>query len=102
MRVIKPLTVRRYYEKHRDAGAWLKSWLVVAKAARWRSLEDVRRTYRRADTATVASGSTVTTFDVKGNRYRLIVAIHYNMQRVYIRDFMTHEEYNSQLWKRRH
>ena len=34
--------------------------------------------------------------------YRLIVAIRYNTQRVYVRDFMTHEEYNKQLWKRRH
>jgi mRNA interferase HigB len=102
MRIIKPLTVKRYYEKHRDAEAWLKSWLVVVKAAKWQNLEDVRRTYKRADAARVQSGSTVTIFDVKGNSYRLIVAIHYNTQRVYVRDFMTHEEYNNQLWKRRH
>jgi len=101
MRIIKPLTVKRYYEKHRDAESWLKSWLLVAKGARWRSLEDVRKTYKRADAAKVQSGSTVTIFDVKGNTYRLIVAIHYNTQRVYIRDFMTHEEYSNQLWKRR-
>jgi len=33
---------------------------------------------------------------------RLIVAIHYNTGRVYIRDFMTHAQYNSQAWKNRH
>lgn len=102
MRIIKPLSIKRYYEKHRDAESWLKAWLVVAKAAKWQSLIDVRKTYKNAESATVTSGSTVTIFDVKGDNYRLIVAIHYNTQRIYIRDFMTHEEYNNQLWKKRH
>jgi mRNA interferase HigB len=102
MRIIKPLAVKGYYEKHRNAEAWLKGWLVVAKAARWQSLNDVRKAYKKADMARVGSGSTVTIFDVKGDQYRLIVSIHYNTQRIYIRDFMTHAEYNNQLWKKRH
>jgi mRNA interferase HigB len=102
VRVIKPTTLKSYYEKHRDAESWLKGWLVVARAAEWEGLSDVRKTYKKADAAKVESGSTVTIFDVKGDRYRLIVAIHYNTQRIYIRDFMTHEEYNNQLWKKRH
>jgi mRNA interferase HigB len=102
MRIIKPLAVKSYYEKHRDAESWLKGWLVVARAAKWQSLNDVRKTYKKADMAKVESGSTATIFDVKGDQYRLIVSIHYNTQRIYIRDFMTHAEYNNQLWKQRH
>ena len=102
MRIIKPLTVRKYYAKHRDAESWLKTWMVVAKAATWRNLNEVQKTYKTADSAGVKSGSTVTIFDVKGNKYRLIVAIHYDAQRIYVRDFMTHAEYNNQQWKKRH
>jgi len=102
MRVIKPTTLRDYYARHRDAEAWLKAWLVVVERAKWQSLDDVRQTYRDADAATADSGSTVTILHVKGNRYRLMVAIHYNAQRVYVRDFMTCEQYNSQHWKKRH
>jgi len=102
MRIIKPLTVKRYYEKHRDAEPWLKAWLVVAKAAKWQSLDDVRKSYKKADVAKAQSGCTVTIFDVKGNKYRLIVSIHYNTERLYVRDFMTHAEYNNDLWKKRH
>jgi mRNA interferase HigB len=102
MRLIKPLTVRRYGARHKDAEDWLKNWMIVVKAAKWRSLEDVRRTYPRTTTAVGDSKSVVTIFKVKGNNYRLMVAIHYNTQRIYVRDFMTHEEYNSQAWKRRH
>jgi mRNA interferase HigB len=102
VRIIKPTTVRDYYRKHRDAESWLKRWRVTVEAADWRSLADVRRAYPDADAAPAASGNTVTIFNVKGKRYRLIVAIHYNMQRVYIRDFLTHAEYNDQKWKQRH
>ena len=42
----------------------------------------------------VASGATVTIFNIKGNTYRLITAIHYNTRIVFIRDYMTHAEYS--------
>jgi mRNA interferase HigB len=102
MRIIKQSTLKTFYDKHRDAESWLKGWLVVAKAAQWKSLDDVRKSYKNADPATVASGSTVTIFNVRGDNYRFVVSIHYNARCIYIRDFMTHEEYNSQLWKNRH
>jgi mRNA interferase HigB len=44
----------------------------------------------------------VTVFNVAGNKYRLIVAIHYRIQTVFIRDFLTHAEYSKQAWKGRH
>ncbi len=33
-------------------------------------------------------------FDIKGNRYRMVVRIHYNAGRVYIRFIGTHAEYD--------
>lgn len=44
----------------------------------------------------------ITVINVKGNHYRLIVAIHYNTQLVYIREVMTHAEYDKNTWKERH
>ena len=102
MRIIKPLTLRGYYAKHADAKVWLMAWMLVVDKAEWQSINDVRKTYPNADSAETDSGCIVTIFNVKGGRYRLIVAIHYNAQRVYIRDFMTHAEYDNQLWKKRH
>lgn len=40
-----------------------------------------------------------TVFDIGGNKYRLIVAIHYNRRRVYIRYVLTHAEYDKGKWK---
>lgn len=102
MKIVKPATVGAYVEQHRDAASWLRRWVEVVKAAKWKSLDDVRKTYPHADAAKVASGATVTIFNVKGNKYRLIVSIHYNTGRVFVRDFLTHAEYDAEHWKERH
>ncbi|HBL30167.1 MAG TPA: hypothetical protein DD490_25305 [Acidobacteria bacterium] len=38
-------------------------------------------------------------FNVSGNRYRLIAAVHFNRKRVYVRHVLTHEEYDQGEWK---
>ena len=102
MRVIKPATLKAYWARYRSARKPLEEWLVKARAARWRSIDDVRKTFPHADAATVASGATVTIFDIKGNTYRLVTAIHYNRGILFIRDFLTHAEYSKGQWKERH
>ena len=39
-------------------------------------------------------------FNVCGNDYRLIVAIHYDKRRVYTLRFMTHAQYDKNQWKK--
>jgi mRNA interferase HigB len=102
MRVIKPATLRAYWQKQRVARRPLEEWLIKAQASRWRSIDDVRKSYPHADATTVASGAMVTIFNIKGNAYRLITAIHYNTGIVFIRDFMTHAQYSKGNWKERH
>lgn len=102
MRIIKATTLRGYAERYADARPWLSAWAAVVRAAEWSSINDVRKVYPHADSATADSGAVVTIFNVKKNTYRLIVAIHYNTGRVYVRDFMTHAAYDDQRWKARH
>lgn len=102
MWVIHPAAIQEYRKRYRDARGPLETWLQTAQAARWQSIDDVRKTYPHADSAAVRSGATVTIFNIKGNTYRLITAIHYNRQMVFIRDFMTHAEYSRDKWKERH
>ncbi|RJF99482.1 type II toxin-antitoxin system HigB family toxin [Noviherbaspirillum saxi] len=35
-----------------------------------------------------------TVFDVSGNNFRVIAVIHYNRQKLYIREVFTHAEYD--------
>jgi len=39
-------------------------------------------------------------FNIGGNKYRLIAAIHFNRQKLYIRDVLTHAEYDKERWKK--
>lgn len=74
-------------------------WRKVVRASRWQTVVDVRRTYPQADLVQVASGRKVMIFNIAGNKYRLITALHYNRQIAYILRFLTHAEYSKNLWK---
>ena len=72
----------------------------LARAAQWRTLHDVRLAFRSADEVRVDSGPTVVVFNIGGNKFRLITAIHYNLRLVFILRFLTHREYDTDQWKR--
>ncbi len=99
MRVIKRPTLIGYGDINPDAKDALTDWFITASTAEWRNLTEVRRDYSHADPARVASGKIVTIFNIRGNHYRLVTAIHYNTQRVFILRFMTHAQYSRNRWK---
>lgn len=99
MRIIKPSTVRRFAEATKDASTALDRWLDLAEAGEWNNLVDVRRSFRSADEVKVASGRTVVVFNIGGNKYRLITAIHYNLQKVFVLRFLSRSEYDQGKWK---
>jgi mRNA interferase HigB len=99
MRVITRKRLREFAQRYPDAAESLRKWEHVFREAEWESLQEVRRVYPHADAVTVTSGNTVTVFNVRGNKYRLITAIHYNWQRVYILRLLTHAEYSKGFWK---
>ena len=70
-------------------------WYRVAKRARWANLAEIRADFRSADSV---AGYTV--FNIAGNKYRLIVVIQYRWQVIYIRQILTHSEYDRGRWKR--
>lgn len=99
MRIIKEAFLVAAGRKHPPAARHLNAWRKVVKAARWRNLEDTRRTYPDTDAVKVHSGRQVLVFNIRRNDYRLIVAAHFNRQIVYTLSFMTHAEYSKDRWK---
>ena len=85
--------------KHPKAARYLEAWRTVVKSATWRNLVEVRRTYPGTDSVKISSGRQVLVFNVCGNDYRLIVAVHFNRQIVYTLRFLTHAEYSKDRWK---
>jgi mRNA interferase HigB len=102
MRLIKRSTLEAFWRKHRRAETPLRQWMAVARTADWHNLRDVRIAFPHADPVVVSSGNTVTVFNIAGNDFRLIASIKYKWGIIYIRDFLTHAEYDKDSWKGRH
>jgi mRNA interferase HigB len=90
VRVISRRSLRVFWEKHPDVEGPLKAWFREATLAKWQGPADIRGQYASASFV----GSDRVVFNVKGNKYRLIVAIKYKSQIVFIRFVGTHRQYD--------
>jgi mRNA interferase HigB len=89
MRIISRRTLREFWEKHPDAAVPLQTWYADVARADWKSPADIKAIYHNA--SIVANNRVV--FNIKGNRYRLVVVVIYQHAVVYIRFVETHKEY---------
>lgn len=82
--------LRDFWQRHPDAEQPLKAWHDEAKHARWTTPQDIRNRYASASFV----GRNRVVFNIKGNDYRLVVAVAYGFQAVYIKFIGTHAEYD--------
>ncbi len=100
MRLIKPSTVKRFWERNRGSEGELRKWLRTVEAAEWKRPPDVKAAFgARVDFVKVKSGNTVAVFDIANNNWRLVAAIHYDHPRVFVLRILTHKEYDTNQWK---
>ena len=99
MRIIKETFLVAAGREHPQAARHLEVWRKTVKAATWRSLVDVQRSYPETDAVKVRSGRQVLIFNIRRNDYRLVAAVRFNRQIVYTLRFMTHAEYAKDRWK---
>ena len=90
MRIIARSTLRRYWAKHSDVEQTLEAWYQDVSRAAWKTPNDITRIYPNAS---IIAGNRIV-FNIKGNQYRLIVAVNYTTGIVYIRFIGTHQEYD--------
>lgn len=90
MRIISRKTLKDFWEQHPDAEQPLQAWYADVKRYRWKSPPEIRSIYRNA--SFVANNRVV--FNIKGNTYRVVVAVQYQFGIVYIRFVGTHQEYD--------
>lgn len=95
MHVISRKVLREFWEQYPNAEQPLRDWFKIASEAQWNSLAETRRDYPHADLV-----GACTVFNIGGNKYRLVTAIIYQINRVYVRNVLTHSEYNKDLWKK--
>lgn len=94
MHIVSRRKLVEFAKVHADAYIPLDEWFKAAKSANWQHLEEVKQVFSTAE----AVGN-FTVFNIKGNRYRLIVDIVYSRQRIYVKYILTHAEYDKGNWK---
>jgi len=94
MRVISKRKIIEFSEMHQDSENSLNSWYKIISKTDFISFNDLRKTFPNADLV-----DNLTVFNIGGNKYRLIAAIHYNRQILYIRHILTHKEYDKNKWR---
>lgn len=91
MKVVAIKMLRDFWKKHPDAEQALKAWFDEAKKAIWANPSDIKAQYRNAG---ILKNRRVV-FNIKGNDYRLVVAVAYRFGAVYIKFIGTHKEYDA-------
>lgn len=90
MRIISKKILREFWEKHSESQQQLQSWFQEVNNVAWKGPKDIKRAYPSA--SFLADNRVV--FNIKGNKYRLIVKINYDYHMVWIRFIGTHAAYD--------
>ena len=94
MHVISKKVLKGFWTKYPDSKTPLKAWFRTMRRSSYETLNQLRETFPKADKV-----DDKIVFDIGGNKYRLIAVIHLNRGKVFIRDVLTHKEYDEGRWK---
>ena len=90
MRIISIKVLKEFIDKHPQSKSSLEAWWNEAKAANWQNSQQIKEQYAIASFV----GNNRVVFNIKGNDFRLVVAVAYRFGALYIKFVGTHEEYN--------
>lgn len=94
MHVITRKRLREFAAEHREAEEPLGVWFKLISTRDFGSFSELKRVFGSVDKV-----GKFTVFNIGGNKFRLIAAIHYNRRKVYLRYVLTHAEYDQEKWK---
>ena len=96
MRIISKKPLREFWAIHPKAESPLNHWFRIVSKTSFESFADLRKTFPSADWV---KGLVV--FNIGGKKYRLVAAVHFNAQKVYVRHVLTHDDYDGMKWNER-
>ncbi|MBI4660723.1 MAG: type II toxin-antitoxin system HigB family toxin [Verrucomicrobia bacterium] len=99
MRIIAEGAIEQWAADHARAASSLGQWVKAVRGVRWFSFTELRRTFPAADLVIVKSERKVVVFNIGGNEFRLVCAVHFNTGMVFALRFLTHAEYSKDHWK---
>jgi mRNA interferase HigB len=95
MHVISHKTIIDFSVKHPNSASALDAWYRQMKAGKFTNFVEIKSVFPATDLI----GNNVFVFNIGGNTARLVAAIHFNRQMVFILAILTHAEYDKDKWK---
>ncbi|MDY9918675.1 putative membrane protein [Proteiniphilum saccharofermentans] len=90
MIIIESQILDEFVEKHADCRKAVQNWINKVEDAEWKSHTDLKMDFPSADY--VKNGRYV--FNIRGNKYRLIVVVVFVAGQLIVRFIGTHAEYD--------
>ena len=95
MHVITRKRLNEFAEKHPDTKSSLARSYAIMRRSRFLNFAQLHETFPYAEQV-----EKFTVFNIGGNKVRLIAALRYNRNKIYIRHVLTHQEYDAGKWKK--
>lgn len=95
MHIITRKRIQEFVVKYPDSQSSFENWYRIVKETEYNAFSELKQHFRSAD---YVDGFVV--FNISGNKYRLIAAIHFNRKKVFIRHILTPQDYDRDKWKR--
>jgi mRNA interferase HigB len=90
MVIITRRFIQNYGKDHRNAVDALNEWYMRTKLADWSNFSELKQEFPSCDYV----GNDRFVFNIKGNLYRMVTIIHFDVRTVYVRFIGTHAEYD--------
>ncbi len=90
MHIISFRKLRDFFDADLESRVALQDWYKRVSKADWENYSDIKRTFNSVDSV----GNSRYVFNVKGNHYRIVALILFQVKRVYIRWVGTHKEFS--------
>ena len=90
MHIISFRKLRDFFEENPNSKVPLQDWHIRAGKADWDNFSDIKKTFNSVDSV----GNSRFVFNVKGNHYRIVAILLFQVKRVYIRWVGTHKDYD--------
>ena len=91
MRIVSHRIIKDFYETpgREDAQVALERWYEISEKAEWNNYADMKTDFGSVDSV----GNQHYVFNIRGNKYRLVVVVKFVMGYIFIRFVGTHEDY---------
>ncbi|MET7254946.1 type II toxin-antitoxin system HigB family toxin [Dyadobacter jiangsuensis] len=83
-------TLRDFFYKHPDSKEALIDWFKTTEKESFSTFHDLKQKFNSVDSV----GNDLYIFNIRGNKYRLVTRIHFDIRTVYIRFIGTHQQYD--------